>query len=200
MNCQKKNLIIACGALAKEIKTLIKNNDWNIFEIICLPAIFHNSPERIVPQIKNKIHGAKKSKKFNNIIVAYGDCGTGGDLDKLLKAEGINRIKGNHCYELYAGLNGFEDLTNQEIGTFYLTDYLVRFFDNLILDGLGINSNPKLRDLYFKNYHRLVYLAQIKDPDLKCQAKKAAKTLGLSFTYKYTGYGTLKPFLNNHLT
>ena len=200
MNYPKKNLIIACGALAKEINTLIENNAWYIFEIICLPAIFHNTPERIVPQIKTKIQVAKKSKKYKNIIVVYGDCGTGGALDKLLQEEGVTRIKGNHCYEFYAGSNDFEDLTNQEIGTFYVTDYLVRFFDNLILDGLGITLNPKLRALYFKNYRGLVYLAQIKDPNLKLKAEKAAKTLGLSFTYKYTGYGTLKPFLKSHST
>ena len=175
MNYPKKNLIIACGALAKEINTLIENNAWYIFEIICLPAIFHNTPERIVPQIKTKIQVAKKSKKYKNIIVVYGDCGTGGALDKLLQEEGVTRIKGNHCYEFYAGSNDFEDLTNQEIGTFYVTDYLVRFFDNLILDGLGITLNPKLRALYFKNYRRLVHLAQIKDPNLKLKAEKAAK-------------------------
>ena len=200
MSNSKKNLIIACGALAREIKSLIKSNNWNMFDITCLPAIWHNSPEQIVPQIRHKIHTAKESGKYNNIIVAYGDCGTGGSLDKLLKIEGVKRIEGSHCYEFYAGVNCFEDLANQEIGTFYLTDYLVKFFDNLILNGLGINSNPELQEIYFKNYNRLVYLAQVKDPNLKIQAKKAAKTLGLSFTYKYTGYGALKPFLRNYST
>ena len=97
-----------------------------MFDITCLPAILHNSPGQIVPQIKNKIHAAKESGKYNNIIVAYGDCGTGGSLDKLLYIEGVKRIEGNHCYEIYTGLNCFEDLANQEIGTFYLTDYLVK--------------------------------------------------------------------------
>ena len=110
MNNSKKNLIISCGALAREIKSLIKNNNWNMFDITCLPAILHNSPGQIVPQIKNKIHAAKESGKYNNIIVAYGDCGTGGSLDKLLYIEGVKRIEGNHCYEIYTGLNCFEDL------------------------------------------------------------------------------------------
>jgi len=194
-----KKLLIACGALAKEINTLITRNQWYTFDITCLPAHFHNYPDRIVPQIQKKISNAKLSGLYNEIIVVYGDCGTGGLLDKLLNKEKIKRISGNHCYEFYTGVTKFSNLAIEEIGTFYLSDYLVNFFDKLIIEGLGIQANPELRDVYFKNYKRLVYLAQTKNSVLEEKAEYAAKTLGLKYIYKYTGYGDLSAFLKSKI-
>ena len=108
----QKNLIIACGALAKEIHTLIEINQWNIFDVTCLPALFHNFPEKIIPNLERKINAAQLSQKYSKIIVAYGDCGTGGKLDNFLKSKNIQRILGDHCYEFYAGAQSFKKYMN----------------------------------------------------------------------------------------
>ena len=196
----KKILLISCGALASTLKSLLKQNQWDFIKLECLPAIWHNHPEKIVPGLKQKIALAKTSKKFNKILVAYGDCGTKGELDKLLDKSGAVRIKGNHCYEFFTGSEEFEKIFSSEIGSFYLSDYLVTFFDKLILDGLGIKKHPHLRDIYFKNYKKLVYLAQTNNIVLQRKAKLAADFLGLEYSYKFTGYKNIELFINHQLS
>jgi hypothetical protein len=195
MFAPKPTLLIACGALAKEIIHLIEYNNWNAFEVECLPAKLHNKPQLIPDLMREKIRAAKKTKKYGCILVLYGDCGTGGMLDAVLKEEQVERIPGAHCYEFYATPALFEDLTEQELGSFYLTDYLVRFFDRLIIQGLGINRHPELKDIYFANYKRVVYLSQTESSDLEESAKAAAQTLGLEYVFQKTGYGDLSEFL-----
>ena len=146
--------------------------------------------------MRKKIH--KNREHFEQIIALYGDCGTGGKLDHVLKEENVKRIPGAHCYEFLAGRSVFSAIADQEIGTFYLTDYLVRFFDRLIIEGLGIKKHPELLPVYFGNYTRLVYLAQIDDKTLKEQARQAAKTLGLSFEYKFTGFQSIATFIREN--
>jgi len=195
MAVPKPTLLIACGALAREVKHLIDANDWNGFELTCLPAELHNRPERIPDALRGKIRDARDTGRYRNILALYGDCGSGGQLDAMLAEEGVERIPGAHCYEFFAGSEAFETLVDEEIGSFYLTDYLVRFFDRLIIKGLGLDRHPELLDAYFGNYKRIVYLAQTNDPELEKMAGAAADKLGLALVVRKVGYGELADFM-----
>ncbi len=190
---QPTTLLIACGALAKEIVEIIRANSWDHVRIQCLPADLHNRPERIPDAVRSKIRDARGN--FDRIFVAYADCGTGGLLDAVLKEEGVERLPGAHCYEFFAGSDAFGELHEAEPGTFYLTDFLTRHFDRLVVEALGIDRHPELASEYFGNYRRLVYLAQSPDPKLEAQARAAAGTLGLAFELRRTGYGELEESL-----
>jgi hypothetical protein len=184
-----KSLIIACGALAHELTAVIRGNGWAHLEIQCLPARLHNTPDRITDAVREKIRAARGG--YQHIYVAYADCGTGGRLDAMLAEEGVERIGGNHCYEFFAGTPVFEAMSDAEPGTFYLTDYLARHFDRLIIRDMGIEDHPELQSMLFGNYKRLVYLAQRRDDELTAKARNAAARLGLEFEYRFTG---LEPF------
>ncbi len=186
-------LIIACGALGRELVQLIRANAWESVKVQCLPADLHNRPERIPEAVRAKIQAARG--RFDQMFVAYGDCGTGGLLDQVLQEEGVERLPGNHCYEFFAGSQVFNALAEAELGTFYLTDFLTRHFQRLIYQGLGLEKHPELASLYFEHYRKVVYLAQTEDPVLLDKAKAAAETLGLKFEYRYTGYGDLEQTL-----
>ncbi len=188
-------LVIACGALAREIVALKRANRWEAMTVQCLPAELHNTPQKIPDAVRDKITSART--RFAKIFVAYGDCGTGGQLDALLAEEGVERIPGAHCYEFFAGTRQFAALAEAEPGTFYLTDFLARHFDRLVYRGLGLDRCPELAPMYFGNYRRLVYLAQTRDPDLLADAEEAARRLGLTFEYRFTGYGDLDTVLSH---
>lgn len=181
-------LVIACGALAKEIVEIKKLNGWSHIKIQCLPAEMHNRPEKIPSAVRAEIE--KQQADFERIFVAYADCGTGGLLDKVLDEFGIDRLPGSHCYEFFAGRSVFADFADAEPGTFYLTDFLTRHFDRLMKKGLGLDKHPELMSAYFGNYRKLVYLAQTESPKLQEQAQAHADYLGLEYVYHYTG---LKP-------
>jgi Protein of unknown function (DUF1638) len=182
-------LLIACGALAREIVDLIEVNRWNGFDIQCLPAKWHNTPSLIVPGVREKIISARG--RYRKIYVLYGDCGTGGQLDALLQQEGVERIDGPHCYAFFSGNPAFAERAEADMTAFFLTDYLARHFDKLIWEGLGLHKHPELLPDYFGNYTKIVYLAQTQDENLKVKAMAAAKKLGLDFEYRFTGYGEL---------
>ncbi len=184
-----RSLVIACGALAHELTTVIERSGWRHLVIQCLPARLHNTPDRITDAVRRKIHEARGH--YRHIYVAYADCGTGGHLDAMLEQEGVARIGGNHCYEFFTGTNAFTAISDAEPGTFYLTDYLVRHFDRLIIRDLGIDAHPELQSMYFGNYRRLVYLAQRHDEALLEKARAAARRLNLEFEHRLTG---LEPF------
>ena len=186
-----KTLIIACGALAKEILFLkeMLGAAGQAIDLQCLPANYHNRPDKIIPELEKVI--AKKGADYDRILIGYGDCGTGGHLDAFIKKNGLERLPGAHCYAFFAGLDEFDALMEEELGSFFLTDYLVKFFDTLIIKGFGIDRYPDLKDMYFANYKRVVYLAQTEDVDLQKQAKAAADILGLDYEYQFTGYGEL---------
>ena len=188
-----RTLLIACGALARELVELIRLNGWHHMSVTCLPAIWHNRPEKIPEGVRAKIREARDD--YDRILVLYGDCGTGGLLDAVLAEEGVERIEGPHCYAFFSGLESFEAMAEAEPACFYLTDYLARHFDRLIIQGLGIDRHPELLPLYFGNYKRLVYLAQTEDPALAAKARAAAETLGLDYEEHRTGYGGLGAFL-----
>jgi len=183
-------LLIACGALAREIVDLVEQNRWTGFDIQCLPAKWHNTPDLIVPgvaEILNKTRG-----QYTSTYVLYGDCGTGGQLDALLAKENVERIDGPHCYAFFSGNAAFAEKAKDEFTAFYLTDYLARQFDKLIWEGLGLDRHPELLKDYFQHYTKVVYLAQVEDADLRRKAEAAAKKLGLAYEYRFTGYGELE--------
>ena len=188
-----RTLLIACGALAREVVELIRANAWRHLTVSCLPASWHNTPQKIPGAIRERIQAAKG--RYDRIFVLYGDCGTGGELDRVLAEEGVERIEGPHCYSFFAGNRVFEELAEAEIGTFYLTDYLARHFDRLIIQGLGLDRHPELHELYFGNYKKLIYLAQTENADLQARAEMAAARLNLAYEYRFTGYGEMADFL-----
>ncbi len=187
-----RTLVIACGALAREIVHL-QNGPLAHIDVTCLPASLHNRPERIPAAMRRKI--AENRARYDEILCLYADCGAGGELDRVLREEGVTRIEGAHCYEFFAGATDFAQLMEEEPGSFFLTDFLVRHFDRLVIEGLGLNRFPQLRDEYFRNYRRLVYLAQFEDEDLTARAAAAAERLGLTFVRRFTGLGGLEKFL-----
>lgn len=187
-------LVIACGALARELIAVRDLNQGAPFDVTALPAIWHNRPEKIAPGVRAKIRAARG--RYERILVLYGDCGTGGELDRVLAEEGVERIEGEHCYAFYAGLDTFAAEHEAEIGTFYLTDYLVRHFDRLIIKGLGIDRHPQLLPVYFGHYTRLLYLAQLPDEKLDLKARAAAKRLGLRYERRVTGLDGVSGFLS----
>ena len=190
----KDILIIGCGAIAHEINEIIKLNNWNNVSLQCLNADLHNTPKRLPTKIKETIES--NLKEYSKIFLAYADCGTGGLIDSMLKNYDIERLEGAHCYEFYAGSRLFKDLSDREIGTFYLTDFLVKNFKRLIIDGLGISKHPSLKDEYFKNYKNIVYLAQKYDNDLELKAKDCANYLNLEYSVHYTGLDNFEDQLN----
>lgn len=194
MAAPRGTLVIACGALAHEIVALQRVNNWSHLHVQCLPAELHNRPEKIPEAVRNKIDVNRG--KFDTIFVAFADCGTGGALDAVLEGTGIERIAGAHCYEFYAGSSIFAQLSEEEPGTFYLTDFLLRHFDRLILQGLGIDRHPELKEQYFGNYRKLVYLAQLESDERRVAGQHAADRLGLTYEYRATGYGDLAQSLN----
>jgi len=185
-----KVLLIACGALAREIIDLIEVNDWTTYDVTCLPAKWHNTPNLIVDGVRGKINNARD--RYEKIFVVYGDCGTGGLLDKLLKEEGIERIEGPHCYAFFSGKDLVARHQEEDITSFFLTDYLARHFEKLIWQGLGLDRHPQLYQDYFGHYKKLVYLAQTDDEALKEKAMAAAEKLKLDYEYRFTGYGELE--------
>jgi hypothetical protein len=182
-------LLIACGALARELVELRRRNAWEHIRILCLPADLHHTPNKIAGAVADAIE--KNKDKYGSIFVVYADCGTNGSLDRVLDEYGIERISGAHCYQFFAGESIFDTLSEEEPGTFYLTDFLVRHFDRLVVKGLGLDRHPELKSLYFGNYKRVVYLVQTNSEKLSAQAREQADYLGLEYIEHNTG---LDPF------
>lgn len=180
--------LIVCGALVREVLALKEIHGWQV-DVRGVPSLLHNDPQCIPPAVRARIYDARQN--YERVIVVYGDCGTSGKLDELLAREDVERVAGPHCYEMYAD-GSFEQIMSDDPGTFFLTDYLVRSFDHLVLEGLGIDRNPELRDDYFKNYTRVVYLVQKDDAALLERARWAAESIGLPLEFRQTGYGMLE--------
>ncbi len=184
-------LLVACGALARELIALRERHNWDA-KILAVPALLHNTPDRIPAAVGKRIRDARDAYPFERVLVVYGDCGTGGMLDSTLADLDVERIAGPHCYEQYAGNAAFDDMMDDTLGTFFLTDYLVQSFDHLVVEGLGLNRYPELREMYFEHYERVVYLQQRQDANLEAQARAAAEALDLPLEIKFTGYGALE--------
>jgi len=190
-------LIIACGALAQEIVQLQTLNSWNHLHLKCLDAELHNRPHLIAGKLREKI--AQHRNEYNNIFVAYADCGSGGEIDRVLEDENIERLPGAHCYSFFAGEQRFKEISEQELGSFYLTDFLAKHFERLVIKGLKLDQHPELRDQYFGNYTRVVYLSQEDNPSVRSLAKNAALFLGLDFEHEHCGYGDLRTGLESQV-
>lgn len=181
-------LLIACGALAREILDVKEKNGWDHLDLTCLPAILHNSPDQIVPAVKAAVE--KHRSSYDRIYVVYADCGTGGLLQAACDDLGVEMVAGPHCYSFFEGNDAFA--ARDEFTAFYLTDFLVRQFDAFVWEPLGLDRHPELRDMYFAHYTKLVYQAQIDDPALTAKAQDCAARLGLDFERRFTGYGDLE--------
>ncbi|MEP3638827.1 MAG: DUF1638 domain-containing protein [Paracoccaceae bacterium] len=182
-------LIIACGALAREIIDLKAVNGWDHLDLTCLPANLHLYPEKITDAVRSAV--AKHRSDYHDVFVAYADCGTGGLLQAACNDMGVGMIKGPHCYSFFEGNERFAEQSESEFTTFFLTDFLVRQFDAFVWRPMGLDRHPELRDMYFGNYEKLVYQAQTDDPELTQKAKECAQRLGLAFERRFTGYGDL---------
>jgi len=182
-------LLIACGALAREILDLKEANGWSHLDLTCLPAKLHLYPEKITDEVRAAVK--KHRDKYDDIFVVYADCGTGGLLEAECEKLGVQMVAGPHCYSFFEGNDRFSKISEDEITTFYLTDFLVRQFDAFIIKPMGLDRHPELRDMYFGNYEKLVYQAQTDDPALTAKAKTCADRLGLAFERRFTGYGDL---------
>ncbi len=187
--------VIGCGALAREILDVCRVNGLDHVDLICLPAIWHNRPELIAPGVRQSIAEARKAG-FERIFVAYAECGTQGELDKVCIEEGVGRIEGPHCFSFFAGNDAFAE-AQDDITSFFLTDFLARQFEAFVVEPLGLDRHPELRDMYFGNYRKLVYLSQKEDAALQARARKAADFLGLAYEYRLTGYGDLTKALQS---
>ncbi|AHK44663.1 MULTISPECIES: DUF1638 domain-containing protein [Ensifer] len=182
--------VIGCGAIAREILAICQANRLDHVDLSCLPAIWHNTPEKITPGVKEAIAKARAAG-FERIFVAYADCGTGGHLDRLCEEECVERIPGPHCYSFFAGNDAFASRWDDDLTAFFLTDFLARQFEAFVIEPLGLKRHPELRDMYFGHYRKLVYLSQQEDEALQAKAKEAADYLGLEYEYRFTGYGDL---------
>ena len=189
---QPRLVIVGCGALARELMALTAGIPGVRVEGV--DVRLHMRPQLIAEAVARKVEVVRERYGADvRIFVGYADCGTAGTLDAYLEREGIERIEGAHCFEFYAGAATYEALQEEELGTFYLTDFLARQFDSIIWNGLGLDRHPELLPMYFASYKRLVYLAQSDDPELTARAQAAADRLGLEFERRETGFGELTP-------
>lgn len=189
-----QTLLIACGALSREIIALIRANQWTHLTVQCLPADLHNRPTHIPGKLAAMLE--KTQGQFAHRLVAYADCGTGGQIDAVCQRYGVAHLPGNHCYDFYAGINRFAALMDEEIGTFFFTDFMVRHFERIIWQGMGLADDPSLLPIYFQHYRRVVYLAQVDDADLLAHAQVYADRLGLPLQRELVGYGLLEQQLS----
>ena len=183
-------LVIACGALGRELHALRRANGWDHLRIRCLDPALHLRPAQIAPRLRAELERVRG--EYDRIFIGYADCGSYGGIDRVLADfPGVERLPGLHCYDVFAGAERIERLAEGEPGTFYLTDFLVRFFDRLVVQALDLDGHPELLEAFFGNYRRLIYLSQTRDPELLAKARVAATRLGLAFVHVHTGYGAL---------
>ena len=174
---------------------MIRLNNWSHLKTQYLPAILHNSPENITVELRKILKYSLAN--YSKVFIGFADCGTGGKIDSLLKEFRLQRLPGAHCYEFFSGSKLFSQIMEKNPGTFFLTDFLVKSFEKLVWQGLKIDKNPELLDIYFKNYKNLIYLAQIKNLDLQNKAEEISRRLKLEYEYKLVGYGTLEASLSS---
>ena len=189
-------LVITCAAVAREVNDIKKLGQWSQMDLQSITADLHVTPEKIPQAVADKIDKARDDHAYDQIFVAYGDCGTSGALDKVLEDRGVSRLPGAHCYDFLAGEETYARLQDEEPGTFYLTDFLAQHFQRLVIGTLGLDKHPELLSMYFGNYTRLVYLAQTDSDQLTESARLAAAQLGLRFERLFTGTGEMAPALD----
>jgi hypothetical protein len=186
---QGRILLVACGALAREIIALKTMNGWAHLDLTCLPANLHLWPDRIPDAVEEVV--TRHRAEYLQVFVVYADCGTGGQLQARCAALGVEMIAGPHCYSFFEGNAAFATHADTEITAFYLTDFLVRQFDAFVWRPMGFDRHPELIEMMFGNYTTLIYQAQTDDPALDAKARDAAERLGLDYVRRFTGYGDL---------
>lgn len=194
-NRPEKLRVIACGMIAREVLAVNQQLGFEHVDLKCLPAAYHHFPERIAPAMDAAILEAR-AEGYQHIFVGYADCGTGGELDKVCEKHNVERIAGPHCFSFYMGNQQFEAADDDFLTTFFITDFLARHFDTFMKRPLGLDRHPELREMYFANYTRALYLAQTDDPELDEKAREAATFLGLEYERQFTGFGDLVPAIN----
>src|SRR2546423_9181065 len=180
--------LLICGALGKEVKTIVDQHGWDV-DIYGVPAMHHFYPKKIVDAVDRKLD--EISNRYRQVVVVYGDCGTAGALEPVLERHGAVRVRGPHCYEMFAGA-AFDRITDERPATFFLTDWLVRNFERAVVRGLGLDRDPELQPVYFQNYTDLLYLAQFADPRLAAKAQEIGRYLGLPLEVRQVGFGELE--------
>lgn len=182
--------VIACGMIAREILAIRQNLGLGHIELKCLPAMFHHYPAKIAPAVEKAIIAARNDG-IEDIFVGYADCGTGGDLDRVCEKYGVERVAGPHCFSFYSGNDRFENQWEDDMTSFFMTDFLARHFQTFLVKPLGLDRHPELKDIYFGNYEKMIYIAQTENPELSAKAEAAAALLGLRYERRFTGYGDL---------
>lgn len=182
--------IIACGMIAREVMSVNDQLGFDHIDLKCLPASYHHHPEHIAPEMDKAILKAREDG-FEHVFVGYADCGTGGELDKVCSKHGVERIQGPHCFSFYMGNEAFKRSDDDYLTTFFITDFLARHFETFMKRPLGLDKHPELREMYFSNYTKALYIAQTNDTELQAKAKEAAEFLGLEYEFHFTGYGDL---------
>ena len=190
----EKVLVIACGMIAREVLAVKDALKLDHIDLTCLPADFHYYPDRIPAAMDEAIVEARAAG-YRHVFAGYADCGTGGQLDRVLERHGVERVAGPHCFAFYQGLDAFAEVEDADMTTFYMTDFLCRQFDAFFMRPLGLDRHPELAKDFFGNYEKVVYLAQTDDPALDAVAENAARWLGLAYEKRRTGYGDLAPAL-----
>lgn len=191
----EKVLVIGCGMIAREVLAVREKLGLDHLELTCLPAEYHYRPDRIPPALDAAIVKARQ-EGYRHIFVGYADCGTGGKLDRVCERHGVERIEGPHCFAFYQGLEAFAAREEEDMMSFYMTDFLCRHFEAFFLKPLALDRHPELIQDFFGNYEKLVYLAQTDDPKLDRVAEDAARLLGLAYERRQTGYGDLTSALS----
>lgn len=183
--------IIACGAIAREVMAVCEANELSHIELDCLPAIWHNTPEKIAPGLREKIRQAR-ADGITDIYIGYAECGSRGEIDRLCDEENLQRLPGPHCYAFYSGVDAFLANSEREFTAFYLTDLICRQFEAFIVEPMKLDKHPELIEMFFGNYEKIVYLAQTDDTALDAKGRQAAAFLGLDYERRFTGLGDLK--------
>lgn len=180
--------VVACGALALHLRAIARRRRLAV-DIHPLAPALHNRPERIAPAVRDALERLRG--RYRRVAVAFADCGTRGQLDEVLAACGVERLRGDTCYDVLA-LEEVRQALAEEPGTYFLTDFLVRTFERSVVRPLGLDRYPELRDAYFRHYRRALWLAQRPTPRLRARAREAAQRLGLPLEELPVGEGGLE--------